>query len=71
MTNSVVGLIFATIVCLALGSTVDPTVMQIKGLGYLMGKKIQTVGYRGQAPKVYHSYKNIKFANATRFKVGK
>lgn len=40
----------------------DQTVLEIPGLGFVKGKPIQTVGYNGREPKIYHSYRNLKFA---------
>ena len=48
----------------------DQTVLEIPGLGFVKGKPIQTVGYNGRAPKIYHSYRNMKFATVKeRFQV--
>ena len=47
----------------------DPTILEVNDLGFIRGKEIQTVGYFNNTPKTYHSYRNIKFAQAERFKV--
>lgn len=40
----------------------DPTIMEVKGLGFLKGKSMKTMGFKGSQPKTYHSYRGIKYA---------
>ena len=47
----------------------DSTILEVNDLGFIRGKEIKTVGYFNNRPKTYHSYRNIKFAQAERFKV--
>lgn len=47
----------------------DP-VLKVEGLGTIKGRFVKTVGYRGRNPKIYQSFRNIKYAEIPgRFKV--
>ena len=47
----------------------EDAILEAGGLGFLKGKVVETVGYRGRTPKKYHSFRNLKFASFERFKV--